>query len=937
MHINIVTTRNFFKVTMTMVAIVAMSFGAKTANAQNSKVEVTGMIVDSSSVPLAGATVVLMQQSDSVMTSFGVSNKQGAFKLRRVPAGAYILQVTFVGFGPDTQQLDVAGSPIDVGTIALGEDVSELNELVISEDRIPMLIKGDTLEYNADAFYTRANANVQELLKRLPGVEVERDGTIKAQGETVQKILVDGKEFFGDDPKIATQNLPADAIKKVQVYDKQSDIAEFTGIDDGDEAKTINLELKEDSKKGYFGDVTAGFGDNTRYDGKLNLNRFSPSTQFSVIGNVNNINRQSFSFGDFMSFMGGMSSMMSGGGFSFDTGGVQLGGDISDGFSTTTSGGLNFSRDFGSKTELTSSYFLNHIDNNQERDVLQQQLIGSTGSSLVSQASDQGSKNLNHRLNLNVKHEFSKGHDIRLRSNASASDASLTNRSLRQSFGVDDVLQNLSNSDYTSDGKTFGGSGTLTYRKKLSESGRSLIGDARLDVNDSDQDGTLLSTTDFYQSGNVLTSDEIAQIQSQFGNTITNSQKLSFIEPIGIKYSVEVHADRRSVQEDQDKAVFDSDLGDGSRTLNEDLSTAFQRTYTYGRGGFNVRRNVEGFSIAAGLDVQSSRLDGEILDLNTAITNKYRYLLPSASISYQIRQGLNLDARYSSSTREPSMRDLQPIVDNSNPLNIYQGNPNLKPQYTHRANVHFMYFDQFSFTNLFAFVSASYTKDAIVRSRTIDDQLSQTSTVVNSDGGWNVSGNVSFGRPIAAIGTKFNLSNNVMFNRGIEFINSEENRTNTIRNTVDLKLENRNKKYFDVSGGAKYTLNVNKYSLNPNLNQNYVNRSFYAELTYTPTPLWAFTTGMDYRLFSQDVFGSSESVPLLRAEISRTLLQERGQLQLVALDLLNKNLGVNFTNTGSYIQEERINSLGRYVMLKFIYNLRGTGRSGGGVNVDIRG
>jgi hypothetical protein len=625
--------------------------------------------------------------------------------------------------------------------------------------------------------------------------------------------------------------------------------------------------------------------------------------------------------------MGGMSALMSGGSFQIGGPGMQIGNDISDGFSTTSSGGVNFSRDFGSKTELSSSYFINHIDNEQERAVLQQQLIGSAGSSLVTQNADQGSKNLNHRVNLNFLHKFAVGHDVRIRSNLTTSDADLTNSNLRRSFNALDSLENTSNSTYLSNGKTLGGDASLTYRKRLAESGRSVIVEGRANLNDSDRNGDLSSLNEYYSEGAVLSFDEIAQIQSQLGNTFSHSQKVSFVEPFASLYSVELHGERRSVLEDEDKSVYDRVAG--LPVLNEDLSSAFERTYTYLRGGFNVRRAVEGMNISAGLDIQGSKLDGEIIDRATTITNDYVYFLPMATFSYTFSQGRNLDIRYSSSTREPSMRDLQPFVDNSDPLNTFEGNPNLKPQYSHNVNLHFMVFDQFTFTNFFVAARASYTADAIVRSRTVDDQLRQATTVVNSDGAWTTGVNMSFGTPLRALGTKLNLSNDLMYNRGFEFINADENATSTIRNTVNLKLENRNKRYFDIAAGAKYMFNVNRYSLNPALDQNYLNKSFYADFVYNLGDLWSFSTSLDFRLYSSEVFGDGQNVPLWRAEVSRTLLKERGQIKLGILDILDRNVGVNFTNTGSYIQEERINSLGRYIMLKFVYNLRGIDSSKG--------
>ena len=398
------------------------------ASAQSSRVDIEGVIADTLEAPLAGASVVLLNAADSSLVSFGTTRSDGVFRLRRVKPGSYTLQVAFLGFAPYSKPLDVDNEPVDLGMIVLSTAVSELDALVITAEYIPMVVKKDTLEYNADAFQMRANANVEDLLRRLPGIQVEQDGSIRAQGEEVEKVLVDGKEFFGNDPRIATQNLPADAVDKVQVYDKQSDMAEFSGIDDGEEAKTINLALKEDSKQGYFGNASGGYGNDeltSRYEGKASVNRFSPTTQTSFIGNLNNVNQQGFSMGDYIGFMGGMM----GSGFSMMN--IPMGTGVEDGFSVTTAAGLNFNHDFGAKTSLQSSYFLNQVNNDQDRLINQQQLLGSSLSSRSTQSSLQQRNTSNHRLNLNVKHEFNEGQDLRLRGNLSAVDSRMENTSAR--------------------------------------------------------------------------------------------------------------------------------------------------------------------------------------------------------------------------------------------------------------------------------------------------------------------------------------------------------------------------------------------------------------------------------------------------------------------------------------------------------------------------
>ena len=342
-----------------------LCFSTTFVYAQTTKATISGIVSDTSNTPLLGATVVVLQAKDSVLKSFALSDKEGNFAIKRVAAGEYILQITFIGYQKVSQPFSIKPdqSAWDAGTFILQPEILTADEVSIEADRTPILMKGDTIQYNADAFKTQPNAVVEDLLKKLPGVEVERDGTVKAQGETVQKVLVDGKEFFGDDPKMATKNLPADAVDNVQVFDKKSEMAEFTGVDDGNEQKTINLELKEDKKQGVFGNVTAGYGTDNRYESRLNLNRFNDKLQFSAIGMANNTNRQGFSIGDYINLMGGMSNLMGGGGGSFSLSlnteevGIPLENGLNNGFVNTGAGGINFNYDLGKNTSLSTSYF----------------------------------------------------------------------------------------------------------------------------------------------------------------------------------------------------------------------------------------------------------------------------------------------------------------------------------------------------------------------------------------------------------------------------------------------------------------------------------------------------------------------------------------------------------------------------------------------------
>lgn len=886
--------------------------------AQATRYDVTGVIADTSDAGLSGATVVILQRSDSSLVRFGVTRPDGSFRVGPVANGAYLLQVTFIGFTPHTQPLSVEGAPVVVGRIQLKEAVSGLDELVVTAEHIPIVIKKDTLEFNAAAFQMRPNASVEDLLKRLPGVEVERDGSIKAQGETVKKVLVDGKEFFGNDPTVATRNLPADAVDKVQVYDKQSDMAELTGVSDGDESRTINLELKKNRKQGAFGNLSGGVGDLQRYEGRASVNRFSAATQFSFIGNVNNINQQGFNMGEYINFMGGMQNMMAGGGGRFSQDSAPVGNETSSGFATTVSGGVNFNRDFNAKTSVRASYLAYYLDNEQDRSVQQHQLSGARASALARQAVDQESQTLNHRLNLNLKQNFGDGHDLQARANLQASDSDLVNLSNRETRNPSDVLENTSRTDYASDNSALSGDASLTYRRRLAP-GRSVVAEARASRTDGTLTGELAALNTFYRQGNVLTSEEIAQLQEQRSGTVSHTEKLSYTEPLGTGRLGQLTLEHRGVFEDQAKDVFDRLSGAPGR--NEALSSAFDRAYLYYKGGLNYRHVAGPLNARVGVDVQYADLEGQVHNVPGRVDRGFTRLLPSASLAYEFGTSKNTEVRYMTTTREPSMRDLQPFADNSDPLNVYVGNPLLRPEYTHSALWRFMFFDQFSFVNLFASVRASYTLDKIVRDRTVDAQLRQHVTTTNEDGDWTLSGHVSFGAPIRPLGLKTNISTQTVYNRGIEYLNGERNETGILRSTWDVRLENRSKTVVDASVGARFTFNDVRYALNPGLDQRYVNQTYYGAFTYTVAEAWRLTTTLDYTRYAKDVFGDGASIPLLGAEISRTLLNNRVEVKLVGRDLLNQNVGVNYTNTSTYIQEERIQSLGRYVMLKAIFNL----------------
>ncbi|MBL7758483.1 MAG: carboxypeptidase regulatory-like domain-containing protein, partial [Chitinophagaceae bacterium] len=362
---------------LTALALILLSFAAQ---AQKTDGIIRGKLTDSlSKQPVTDATVSLQQAKDSSLVTFTLTNKQGVFEIKGLSNGNYRLILSHQTYGETVRKVAITDEKkiVDLGDIFPATKM--LGEVIVTNEA-PIVVKNDTVQFNASGFRTQPNATAEDLLKKLPGMEVDKEGNVKSQGESVQKVLVDGKEFFGNDPKLATKNLTADMIESVQVFDDMSDQAKFTKIDDGSRSKTINIKLKKDRNKGYFGRALVAYGDKGHYEGNLSINRFNGNQRTSILFNGNNINKQGFSFSDIISSMGGFSGFGGGGGGGGMMGGMQVrggmgavfggGGSGSTGLIKSLSAGLNYSNEWAGKMKLTGSYFLSNSDTRQQQDML---------------------------------------------------------------------------------------------------------------------------------------------------------------------------------------------------------------------------------------------------------------------------------------------------------------------------------------------------------------------------------------------------------------------------------------------------------------------------------------------------------------------------------------------------------------------------------------
>ena len=882
--------------------------------------EVKGAVADSAGASLANAMVVALAREDSVLVKFSLTNGDGNFTITKLPAGEYILQVTLIGYETIRRDFDVTNADVEAGPVTMSVLAVEIDPLVVSIEHVPFINRRDTLSYNAAAFETPPNATVEDLLRRLPGIEVDDDGTITAQGEEVQNVLVDGREFFGGDGTIATRNLPADAIQQVDVYDKQSDMAEFTGIADGNEQRTLDLKLREEARVGYFGRANGALGsdvntqpriggtaaDDARYDGFLNLNRFSPSGQYALILNANNVNQR----------RGG-------------------GGGGGGGFTETMSGAVNASNDFTEDNWLRSSYTYNQSDNERNSTVQQQTLFGSDLSSLVDRLNSSESDNRNHRVNLNGQIQLAEGNQLRLRVNGNLTTAGQSIFTNQETHNPAGGLLNSAITNQAVDSDDMGGDARLTWRKRLGESGRSLVAEFQSRISDSDRLTELSSELIGLSrsgrggtagSGGSMEPEYTLQEQLRDSRSWNNSARLSLTQPLGQGRILEIFGQTNVTGEDRNNPVYD--IVDGTRVVNDRQSNGYERAYTYLNVGTRFNRNNERYRFVSGLEVRHSNLDGLIQKRDERIANSYTHVMPNLNFRIEAKEGHNLNFRYRTSTREPSLTQLQPFVNNTNPLNIYTGNPDLVPEYTHRLNGEYRFFDQFSFRNLFTFFNYTYTHNTIAQSRLYDDRGVQTRSPINTDASWSGNVGANYGTPIRRLGVEVDLEYRLSYSEGTELINLVANDNQSIRNTVEFNIENRNRERVDVEVGAAFNFNNARYSLNEELNRDYVNSTYSLDATVYPTSAWTIETDLRYQVYDDNLYGSTQTqfgdvqnVARWNASVMRRMLDNRVEIEFRARDLLNQNRGISISNNSNFIQESRTDSLGRYFMLQVNYRL----------------
>jgi hypothetical protein len=894
---------------------------------------VKGQLLDSTSVGLPSATIMILQTKDSTLVNFGTSNAEGNFEIKNVTAGDYFLKVSYIGYQTLTKRfVTQAGmQEINLGKISLANQTKLLNEVTVKGEKQPVVVKKDTIEFNAIAFKTKANATVEDLIKKMPGIEVARDGTVTAQGEQVQRVMVDGKEFFGRDPKLATRNLPADAVDKVQVFDKKSDQTVFTGIDDGQREKTMNLELKEEKRHAAFGNSMAGVGSNERWQARSSLNKFNKGNQLSFLSMGNNINEQGFSFGDYANF-GGAGGGGGGGG---NNTGATLSGQ-QNGIVTNAAGGINSNSSYNKeKTKVNGSYFYNHLDQNLITD-LQRVNYQKEGTYNFSQQSRQNTINDNHRVNLTVDQKIDSFNSVKFNTNFTYNTSGQNISSAGKTWNIGNTALRNENSQTTnSTSNSFTLNSNLLWRHRFAKKGRTLTSNFTYAYTNTGANGNLNSTNHFY-----IPKDSIAIVsQTNAQSTIspTYGLTLTFTEPLGkrkyLEFDYNITSDINKVSKD----VYD--WQNEKPTFNNNLSNRYNSNYLYSRPGINFRINRDKYNFTVGTAFQQTMLNGELLLKNQSINRTFQAVLPVMHFNYDFAMGKRLRVDYTTSMQEPSISQLQPIINNSDQLNLTTGNPQLQPAYVNQLRMNFNSFSPDSFLSFFALINGNYTTNAIVSSQTTSQQGVRLTKPVNVGTGASLSGNFSVGIPITPIKSRVNIGPNYSVSRSINLINEEENRMvqQTIGGLVRYNFSLDEILIVDLS--ANLSKQETSYSFSGQQNQSFFNQTYSSEVNVNFLKNYAFNTEFNFFDYQSATTNFHQTIPLWNIGISRYMLKNKsGELKFGVINLLDKSLAVTQTASTNYLQQQTTNNLGRYLMISFTYilnkqlNPMGGARQRGGGN-----
>jgi hypothetical protein len=924
------------KVVAQLFLLLLIASTAIVANAQTARV--SGTVVESSNrQPLVSANIVLVSLKDTTKRLIAISDAKGVFAFANITPQKYRLDIKYVGFENFSKVLTVGSSNLSLGSISLKEKSEMIGGATITGHAVRASVKGDTTSYNADAFKVTKDADAEALITKLPGVTSENN-TIKAQGEQVKKVLVDGKPFFGDDPTVALKSVPAEIIEKIEVFDKLSDQAAFTGFDDGNSTKTINIVTKANRRAGQFGKFYAGYGTDDRYNVGGNVNIFKGDSRISLIGMTNNVNQQNFSSEDILGVLGnsgGRGGMRGGSGGHGGSGGASnfMVGQQS-GLTKTSAFGINFSDKWGEKVNFSGSYFFNYSNTNNNQKTSRQYYGAIDTAQRYNYEGFSCNNNYNNRLNLKVEYTINPNNSFIVTPSISFQSSRSNSNSNAQTTSGPTTLLNKSENKNSSLSEGYNINNEILYRHKFELNGRTFSISLRNSVSNKDANALQYSENDYFTKGKSQR-DTINQKSKLSNKSYSVSATVMYTEPVGKKSQLMASYDVGYTYSDIDKRTNAySRATQQYALLDTSLSNVYESDYVTQRLGLGYRLKGDKYNGMLNLTYENSNLKGdETFPVAFDLKKSYNNILPMAMLNFKFNQANSLRLMCGTRTQAPSISQLQSVVDNSDPLNLYVGNPDLDQSYSNNFNLRYSYTSMEKGKTFFIFFNAQNTlnyigtssllagKDIVLTNGTILKKGAQLSKPVNLDGYWNLSTMVTYGLPISLIKSNVNISAGTGYSRLPAILNNKNVTTQTYSPNGGVVIGS------NISPNLDFTISYNTaYNIVSSTNKssdgnNYWSQTGSSKLNWTIADRFTVQPEATYQQYNGNNFYYDNLTLNFNAGF-KFLSNRQAELKFGVFDLLNKNKSFSRSVNSLYIEDSYNSVLSRYFLVTFVYNLK---------------
>src|ERR1035438_2256840 len=922
---------------------------------------VSGQIADSSNNRALGKANVIFAHLPDLKIKGIIADNNGRFKIDNLTPGKYLLTVSFLGYKSYKRNIDI-DRVIDLPKIYLIPEGLEMHEIDIIGKTSGVMIKNDTTEYIADAFKVNKDAVAEDLIEKMPGITIQTDGTVQAHGETVTNVLVDGKMYFGSDPNAALKNIPAEIIEKIQVFDQQSDQSQFTGFDDGNYQKTINIVTRLKVKQGTFGKLFGGYGDEEKYSAGGNINFFNDDQRISILTQFNNVNVQNFSTEDLLGVMsstgqggrrgmgGGMGprgggSGGSGGGGSnpgFGSGqGGQGGGNVSNflvsqtaGLITTKAFGLNYVDKWGENIDINGSYFFNITDNNAESSTDRNYFLTSSTAQNYNQDNSSVTKNINHRLNFRLNYQIDSSNSILFHPAFTAQLNNGTSANLANTYSGLNQLSSTTSS-FNTDLTALNSTNELLYRHKFDTPGRTISLDFNGTYNKNSGDNSLFAADLYYNNNDsVISSDAVNQISDLLKQGFSASSGIVYTEPFTEFGLLQLNMKYSYSEDKSDKTTYD--IQANSSPLDTSLSNVYKKYYTTQSYGTGYRFRKDNLSFSLGVNYNISQLRNEqTYPFALSMERSFNSVLPSFMLQYRVSKDQNLRIFYRTNNDDPSIDQLSEVLNNSNPTQLSTGNPGLSQDYKHSFNLRYMETGFENVHSFFVLLGANFTENYIGNSTTIAqkdttvlngivlNKGSELTIPVNLNGYISLRSLVTYGFPVFLLKSNLNLSLGANYTRTPTIINSITNRVNSTTYNGGVVLSSNFSEKIDFTLSSMSSLNLVRDNMQTANNSNNFTQNSKIKLYLWIWEGFILQNEINHQYSSGLSSSYNQNIILWNLSFGKKLFaNDNGEIRFSANDLLNKNTSIQHNITDSYTEDVRSNTLGRYYLLSFIYNIR---------------